>query len=577
MKKDIKQEQDKILYKQFLDGDMSAFGTLVMKYKNNLLYFIFKYVKQYEVAEDIFQDTITYLLSKKEIYNFNYSFKTFLYTIAKSRALNYIRQSKMTDKFLEETDEIITEQKLLEEIVIENEVSRQIKQVILKMKKDYQIVIFLALIENLSYSEIAIIMNKNESQIKNLVHRARIKLRTLLIEEKIVEIRNNNFIKLISIILIISIVTSGIVYAGITIYKSHIERKIEVTEPTTEEIKYSMQNGGEFVKIGKTIAYADAIKGNIYIFNLENNQAKKLCSINGVKKIYFDGEHIYAIDTLEKGIFKIDLLGNIEKIYDGNSLQLLITENEIYFVKQVGYDYINNTPQGNIYKMDKNGNNVQLLIENIKHYFYVVDNYIYYIDKDTRSVYRADIDGQNKIQIAKGRNTINAVTDKYLAYTDNSCYINDEIKYPFIKIIFFDTNEQVEFDNPKGFYTNGDETYFYTSSYGGRDFESINKLFSLDIENNKIIEKWRYEDEANSDWLFYVYNENAYFSNNSTTVRLNINNKNEKENMKFNTTYFLDGKAYEFSLNSKIGLNIFELDNLKVNPVMIRMSQMEGE
>lgn len=91
MKKEIKQEQDKILYKQFLEGDMSSFEALVMKYKNNLLYFIFKYVKQYEVAEDIFQDTITYMLSKKEIYDFNYSFKTFLYTVAKSRALNYIR------------------------------------------------------------------------------------------------------------------------------------------------------------------------------------------------------------------------------------------------------------------------------------------------------------------------------------------------------------------------------------------------------------------------------------------------------------------------------------------------------
>lgn len=67
MKKDIKLDQDKILYQQFLDGDMKSFETLIMKYKNNLLYFILKYVKKYEIAEDIFQETAMYLLSKKEI------------------------------------------------------------------------------------------------------------------------------------------------------------------------------------------------------------------------------------------------------------------------------------------------------------------------------------------------------------------------------------------------------------------------------------------------------------------------------------------------------------------------------
>lgn len=582
MKKEIKQEQDKILYKQFLEGDMRSFEALVMKYKNNLLYFIFKYVKQYEVAEDIFQDTITYMLSKKEIYDFNYSFKTFLYTVAKSRALNYIRQSKNIDKFLEETDEIVTEEKLLEDIIISNEINEKIKKEILKLKKDYQIVIFLVLIENLSYSETAIIMNKSVSQIKNLVHRARIKLRTLLIKEKIVEISNNNIIRLISIILVVCALTSGIVYAGLSIYQNLIERKIEETNPTVEEIKYSMQNGEEFVKIGKTIVYAETFYAdNIYVFDIETNNVHKLCTIQGLDKIYFDGEYIYATTYLTgKGIYKIDLTGNIEKIYDGNSLQLLITENEIYFVDQIGYDFINGTPQGNLCKMDKEGNNVQLIIENIKHYFYIVDNYIYYIDKDSRSVYRANIDGQNKIEIAKGRNIINAVTDKYLAYTDNSCYVDNELQYPVIEIIFFDTNEHFRFDNPNGFYANENEIYFYTRTYNKTeygDIESIGRLFEVNLESSKVIEKWSNEEDRGMEGLIYTYKEMAYFEDYPKTFRINIDDKNEREDMKFSTFYFLDGRAYEFSFNNEIGLNIFELDNLNVNPVSINMQKLEGD
>ena len=68
-------EKDKSLYKEFLNGNIKSFEELIMKYKTNLIYFIFKYTKNIETAEDIFEDIVVYLLSKKEIYNFEYSFK----------------------------------------------------------------------------------------------------------------------------------------------------------------------------------------------------------------------------------------------------------------------------------------------------------------------------------------------------------------------------------------------------------------------------------------------------------------------------------------------------------------------
>lgn len=181
--------------------------------------------------------------------------------------------------------------------------------------------------------------------------------------------------------------------------------------------------------------------------------------------------------------------------------------------------------------MDKEGNNVQLIIENIKHYFYIVDNYIYYIDKDSRSVYRANIDGQNKIEIAKGRNIINAVTDKYLAYTDNSCYVDNELQYPVIEIIFFDTNEHFRFDNPNGFYANENEIYFYTRTYNKTeygDIESIGRLFEVNLESSKVIEKWSNEEDSGMEGLIYTYKEMAYFENYPKTFRINIDNKNER-------------------------------------------------
>ena len=204
-------DEDKKLYQEFLDGNKETFEKLITKYKTDLIYFIYKYVKNVETAEDIFQDTIIYLLDKKEIYNFKYSFKTFIYIVAKSRALNYLKQNENIEIVTE--DDIYVEEELLEDIIISKERKEKMKKVISRMKEEYQMVVYLCLIENLSYEDAGKIMGKTTSQIKNLIHRARIKLRKLLIEERIVEMRKNRVIKLLLAVIIIGVISTGIVIA----------------------------------------------------------------------------------------------------------------------------------------------------------------------------------------------------------------------------------------------------------------------------------------------------------------------------------------------------------------------------
>ncbi len=208
-------DKDKVLYKQFLNGDIASFENLIMKYKSNIIYFIFGYVKNIETSEDIFEDIVVYLLSKKEIYNFDYSFKTFIYIIAKSRALNYIRNQKRMEVLSGE--ELYVEEELLEEIILEDEKKEKIKKVFKSLKYEYRMVIYFTIIEDLSYKDTAKIMNKTVSQIKNLAHRAKAKLRKLLIEEKVVEMKNNKIVRLLVFTLLILVVSSGIVYATIRV------------------------------------------------------------------------------------------------------------------------------------------------------------------------------------------------------------------------------------------------------------------------------------------------------------------------------------------------------------------------
>ncbi len=56
-------------------------------------------------------------------------------------------------------------------------------------------------------------MEKSEKQIKNLSFNARKKLKQLIVQEKLVEIKNNKIVRFLTLFIVISIFTSGIVFA----------------------------------------------------------------------------------------------------------------------------------------------------------------------------------------------------------------------------------------------------------------------------------------------------------------------------------------------------------------------------
>ena len=90
----MQEKTDKELYKEFLLGNNESFEEIVKRHKNSIIYFIQRYTKSIDIAEDLAQDVFLYVLIHKKNYRFEYSLKTYLYTIAKSKALNYIKREK---------------------------------------------------------------------------------------------------------------------------------------------------------------------------------------------------------------------------------------------------------------------------------------------------------------------------------------------------------------------------------------------------------------------------------------------------------------------------------------------------
>ena len=171
---------DKELYKQFLKGNMTAFEEIVIKHKDRLIYFIMQYVKNFEVAEDLAQDAFVYILINKKEYDFKYSLKTYLYTIAKSRAINYLKKERRIVPLIND----LMDDQAIEENIYRKEIKQNGRKAIKKLKPEYQSAIYLADIEELSYREISKILTKSMPQVKILIYRARRKLEEILKREE---------------------------------------------------------------------------------------------------------------------------------------------------------------------------------------------------------------------------------------------------------------------------------------------------------------------------------------------------------------------------------------------------------
>ncbi len=74
--------------------DLVAFQQLVERYRDKLMAFIYSMVRNYHLAEDIFQETFIRVYRKADRFRDGYLFKTWLYTIAANLCRDELRRVK---------------------------------------------------------------------------------------------------------------------------------------------------------------------------------------------------------------------------------------------------------------------------------------------------------------------------------------------------------------------------------------------------------------------------------------------------------------------------------------------------
>lgn len=171
-------------YRRFLDGDENGFTELVDLYAYNLIFFINGFVGNLATAEDLMEETFCELIFHKNRFKGESLFKTYLFSIARHKALDFLRKNPRGASIaLEDMEQQSEDLEQLENRIVNDDRKMQINEALAKINPEYRTVLHLLYFEDMTYEQISAILKKNNKQIRNLAYRARQALKDTMEKE----------------------------------------------------------------------------------------------------------------------------------------------------------------------------------------------------------------------------------------------------------------------------------------------------------------------------------------------------------------------------------------------------------
>ena len=170
---------DELIVEKILEGNKRFFTVLVQKYYNKLQFLISKIVKNPLIVEELTNDCFMTVFNQLGTYTKTYQFSTWIYTIARNKAIDYYRPNKNKQyiyvdnfddvfrTFVEENDDDIEYLQNLEEVV---------NNAINKLDPLSAKIIRLFHYDKLSLQEISDMLNMSVNNVKMRLFRGRKKM-----------------------------------------------------------------------------------------------------------------------------------------------------------------------------------------------------------------------------------------------------------------------------------------------------------------------------------------------------------------------------------------------------------------
>lgn len=166
------------------EGDEEAFRQLVEKHRQLVVNTCFGLVHNLEDAEDIAQDVFIEVFRSVDKFRSDSKISTWLYRIAVNRSLNFIRDNKRR-KWMQSVEDVLSLKNerinnllsgkaVSPDIEMENsERAALLHKTIDSLPENQRVAFTLSKYEDLSYKEIAAVMETSVSSVESLIHRAK--------------------------------------------------------------------------------------------------------------------------------------------------------------------------------------------------------------------------------------------------------------------------------------------------------------------------------------------------------------------------------------------------------------------
>jgi RNA polymerase sigma-70 factor, ECF subfamily len=177
-------DADAALMLRVTRGDGDAFAEIVDKYKQPIVNFLYRNLRDLEEAEDLAQTVFLQVYKSAARYRVEAKFTTWLYTIARNLCLNEIRRrarhpAESLEAALEPGEEIVPRQfedrrtPAAGEQVLQEELTAKVAEALADLPENQRTAILMFKEKELSYEEISAVLGCSLSATKSLIHRGR--------------------------------------------------------------------------------------------------------------------------------------------------------------------------------------------------------------------------------------------------------------------------------------------------------------------------------------------------------------------------------------------------------------------
>jgi len=182
------EQSDEQLINNYFSGGEESLEILIKRYLKPIYSFSYRYVNNFQDAEDIAQDVFVKIWRNLKKFDKKKSFRIWIFAIAKNACLDWLKKKKAIpfSNFENEQGENIVLEKLTDPTPLASKISEQIgvaeilNSAIQQLPLRYRPVIFLHYNDHFTFGEIAEILDEPLNTVKSQHRRALIQLKKLL-------------------------------------------------------------------------------------------------------------------------------------------------------------------------------------------------------------------------------------------------------------------------------------------------------------------------------------------------------------------------------------------------------------